>query len=243
MSGKYDIVYMVKDSSPNEELRYSLRSVEKNWGPRGKIWIFGGCPAGLKPDRFVPVEMIMPGKWENTHRLMRLICECEEITEDFWFFNDDFFVMRPASEDMPQQYNGLLPDVIRLVEGSEGGRPTYWTEQLRILVDVLGRYGMGLVNYEVHKPMLINRRKMLAAMERFPDVLFTRSLYGNVYGIGGEDTGDIMIKDPAQEVWWLAQRKPKPMFLSSTEESFAAGDIGRYVRERFPDPCEMEETL
>ncbi len=75
MSGKYDIVYMVKDSSPNEELRHSLRSVEKNWGPRGKVWFFGGCPEGLKPDGFVPAEMTMPGKWENTHRLMRLICD------------------------------------------------------------------------------------------------------------------------------------------------------------------------
>lgn len=237
MTGKFDIVYMVKDSSPNEELRYSLRSVEKNWGPHGRIWIFGGCPAGIRPDRFVPVEMILPGKWENTHRLMRLICECGEISEDFWFFNDDFFVMRPAGEDMPQLYNGNLEEAIRLVEGYEGG-VTYWTEQLHRLVDWARREGFGTLNYEVHKPMLINRRRMLNVMDKYPDVLFTRSLYGNFYAAGGLNAPDVMVKDPAQDAFWIENRRPA--FVSTTEESFAAGDIGRYVREQFPEACAME---
>ena len=239
MTGKFDIVYMVKDSSPNEELRYSLRSVEKNWGPRGKVWIFGGCPDGILPDHFVPVEMIMPGKWENTHRLMKIICQHDEISEDFWFFNDDFFVMHPTSEDMPQQYNGCLSDIIRQVEPGGDESTFYWTAQLRILVDWAEKEGFGQLNYETHKPMLINRAKMRTVMEKYPGILFTRSLYGNYYRIGGEDSGDIMIKYPQEDISWALQTKP--MFLSSTEESFAAGEIGRYVRERFPEPCTMEE--
>ena len=236
-AGKYDIVYMVKDSEPNEELRYSLRSVERNWGPHGKVWIFGGCPDGLKPDRFVPVEMILPGKWENTHRLMRIICECDEISEDFWFFNDDFFVMRPTTEDMPQQYNGRLEDTIEDVEYWSGG-VTYWTEQLRILVSWAEREGFGTVNYEVHRPMLINRKRMLAVMERYPDVLFTRSLYGNYYRIGGENHADVMIKHPKQEIGWAIAQKQ--MFISTTEESFATGGVGDYIRAKFPDASRWE---
>lgn len=239
MSGKYDIVYMVKDSGPNEELRYSLRSLEKHWGPRGKVWFFGGCPPDLKPDRVVHVDMLPElGKWENTHRLMGLICACEEISPDFWFFNDDFFVMRPTTEDMPQQYNGTLQEVIDLVEPGGDASAFYWTGELRRLVSWAEREGFGQVNYEVHRPMLINRRKMLAVMEQYPEILFTRSLYGNFYEIGGEDTGDIMIKHP----WESIQRviREDPMFVSTTEESFAAGEIGRYIRARFPEPCKME---
>ena len=237
MSGKYDIVYMVKDSTPNEELRYSLRSVETNWGQHGKVWIFGGCPNGIKPDRFVPVDMIMPGKWENTHRLMRIICECDEITDDFWFFNDDFFVMRPTTEDMPQQYNGRLQDAIEDVEFWACG-VTYWTEQLRVLVDWAKREGFGTVNYEVHKPMLINRKKMLEVMRRFPEVLFTRSLYGNYYAVGGVHNTDVMIKHPEQNIGWVvAQRQ---MFISTTEESFSSGNVGEYIRAKFPDASRWE---
>ena len=237
--GKYDIVYMVKDSSPNEELRYSLRSIEKNWGPRGDVWIFGGCPPDIKPDRFVPVDMLPElGKWENTRRLMELICMHEEISREFWFFNDDFFVMRPASEDMPQQYNGLIPDAIREVERGGDASAFYWTAQLRILADWAEREGFGQVNYEVHKPMRINRRKMLYVMEQYPEVLFTRSLYGNFYGIGGEDGEDVLVKRPSERIEGLLRREP--VFLSSTEESFAGGEIGRYVREAFPERCRWE---
>lgn len=235
MRGKYDIVYMVKDSSPNEELRYSLRSVEKNWGPRGNVWIFGGCPDGIKPDRFVPVEMILPGKWENTHRLMRLICQNDEISEDFWFFNDDFFVMKPVSEDIPQMYNGTISEIIRLVECEDAG-VKYWTDQLHILDDLFRREGMSCLNYEVHKPMLINRKKMLAVMDRYRTILFTRSLYGNYYEIGGVDSCDVLVKFAYSGISWVMEED----FVSTTEDSFAYGEIGEHIRGLFPQPCTME---
>ena len=240
MAGKYDIVYMVKDSAPNEELRYSLRSIEKNWQSHGDIWFFGGCPEDLEPDFWTPVVMIPTiGKWENTYRQMRLICECDEITDEFWFFNDDFFVMHPTTEDLPQQYNGLLQDVIREVESYSKDESTmYWTNQLRVLIDWAEREGYGTVNYEVHKPMLINRKKMLAVMNKYPDVLFTRSLYGNYYKIGGENTGDIMIKHPEDRIGWIKDRNSR--FLSTTEESFADGKIGEYIRSKFPQPSRWE---
>jgi hypothetical protein len=235
MRGKYDIVYMVKDSAPNEELRYSLRSIEKNWGPHGNVWIFGGCPDGIAPDRFVPVEMILPGKWENTHRLMKIICQTADISEDFWFFNDDFFVMRPASEDMPQMYNGTIPEVIRAVESPDAG-VRYWTDQLHILDDLFRREGMSCLNYEVHKPMLINRRKMLDVMDRYRTILFTRSLYGNVFHIGGEDGGDVLVKYAYGNIDWVLDQS----FVSTTEDSFAKGEIGERIRGRFPQPCAWE---
>jgi len=237
MGGKYDIVYVVKDAAPNEELRYSLRSVAKNWGEHGTIWIFGGCPEGIRPDRFAPVEMILPTKWENIRRQMRLICECDEITEDFWYFNDDFFVMQPTTEDMPQQYNSTLQLVADLVE-SWSGSVTSWTEQLRSVIAWAKKEGYGQVNYEVHKPMRINRKKMLDVMNKFQDVNFIRSLYGNFYEIGGENGPDILVTSPDQDVWWLA--KMRPPFISTTEDSFAGGEIGCYIRAKFPEPCAYE---
>lgn len=57
----YDIVYFVKESKTNEELRYSLRTL-KNF-PHRKVWFYGGCPEGLKPDQYVYVEQDQPTKW------------------------------------------------------------------------------------------------------------------------------------------------------------------------------------
>ena len=50
----YDVVYFVKDTKENEELRYSLRTL-KNF-PHAKVWFYGGCPEGLKPDHHVYVK-------------------------------------------------------------------------------------------------------------------------------------------------------------------------------------------
>ena len=86
--------------------------------------------------------------------------------------------------------------------------------------------------------MLINRKKMLAVMDKFTEVLFIRSLYGNFYKIGGHNSADILVTDPAQGVGWLAEIQPP--FISTTEDSFAGGEVGCYIRAKFPEPCKYE---
>ena len=51
----YDIVYFLKDTYYNEELRYSLRSVEENF-PHARVVFAGGCPVGFKPDLHIEIE-------------------------------------------------------------------------------------------------------------------------------------------------------------------------------------------
>ena len=65
-----DIVYFVKDTKINEELRYSLRSL-KNF-PHGKVWFYGGCPEGLKPDYHIKIEQDQPTKWANIFKMFKL---------------------------------------------------------------------------------------------------------------------------------------------------------------------------
>ena len=45
-----DIVFVLKDHLDTDELRYSLRSIEKNF-PHRYVWFVGGQPEGFKPDR------------------------------------------------------------------------------------------------------------------------------------------------------------------------------------------------
>ena len=91
----WDIVYFVKDTQVNEELRHSLRSL-KNF-PHNKVWFYGGCPDGLKPDYHIEVEQDQPTKWQNIFKMFKLACSNKDITKNFWLFNDDFFVMKPIN--------------------------------------------------------------------------------------------------------------------------------------------------
>lgn len=228
-TGKYDIVYFVKQNPINEELRYSLRSVEKNCR-YNTVWFYGGCPDGLKPDHYVWCSQNELSKWERVRGMLRQACLNDEITEDFWLFNDDFFVMKPMSENMPPQCNKTLQDRIKGIESRHGGETEY-TAQLKHLVKTLEKAGKGMVDYTVHKPMLINRKKMLEVLDKFPKEPMFRALYGNYWEIGGESKHDMKISkvDYNQTVYAINNWE----FISTGDNSFARGKVGRYLRDIF----------
>ena len=85
---KNDIVYFVKDAEKNEELVYSLRSVDKNF-PHNKVWFFGGCPNSLKPDVHVPVVQDKGSKYQNVREMIWCAINNPDLSDDFYLFNDD----------------------------------------------------------------------------------------------------------------------------------------------------------
>ena len=91
-----DIVYFVKESRENEELRYSLRTL-KNFHHR-KVFFYGGCPDGLVPDQHIHVRQNQPTKWQKVQMMLKLACNNPHITANFWLFNDDFFVMQEVKK-------------------------------------------------------------------------------------------------------------------------------------------------
>lgn len=228
----YDIVYFVKNAPHNEELRYSLRSVEKNF-PHKSIWIFGFCPYEFNPDHIVNVEQLQPTKWQNTRLLMERACKTDELTESFWLFNDDFFIMQPH-ESLPPYYTGELQDHIARIESRHGGRITEYTRQLRRLVRTLRHDGLGTKNYALHKPMLINRAKMLETLAKYPQEPMLRALYGNHHNIGGVQMHDCKtalgarpgIKDEA--------------IISTDDYAFAQTEVGTYIKQAFPERSRFE---
>lgn len=225
-----DIVYFVKAEDSNEELRYSLRSIEKNF-EHGKVWFYGGCPNGLKPDKWIYVEQTQPNKWERVKNMLYLACKNNEITEDFYLFNDDFFIMKPWEYETV--YN---KDLYRLIVRSEGrtGRVNGYSQRMRDTVHALENAGYDVKNYAVHMPIKLNRKKVLETLNAFPGCSMFRSLYGNYNDIGGVDRHDCKIqsidKEPTSE----------DILLSTNDDSFRIGKVGEFIRAQFPNPCKYE---
>ena len=235
--GKYDVVYFLKQSPKNEELRYSLRSLEKNWQYH-KVWFYGGCPDGLKPDYHVPVRQIAPSKWQRVRDMIYQACLNDDLTEDFWLFNDDFFILKPKNENMPVQYNRTLEDRIRKIEKRHGGIPDEYTTRLRHLVKTLKTASKPTLDYAVHKPMLINRKRMLEVLRAFPDEPMVRALYGNYWELGGVSNHDMKIK--VQNYAKMNEVMRSWDFLSTSDTSFATGNVGRYLRDKFSVKSKFE---
>lgn len=232
--GKYDVVYFLKEAEHNEELRYSLRSVEKNLRYRNVVF-YGGCPVDLKPDKYFRRPQTEHSKWERVRESIKACCENDEISENFWLFNDDFFVMKPMSENMPPQYNGDLKDRIRIVE-EKHGYEIEWTRRLKHLVTTLETAGKGTKNYAVHKPMLINRKKALEVLDKFPDEPMFRALYGNYWKIGGVSKHDMKVRRLTCSTSKIAHWE----FISTQDDSFRSGNVGHWIRQAFPHKSRFE---
>lgn len=180
-----DIIYFVKESPHNEELRYSLRSVDANM-PHKRVWIFGGCPLNIVPDVRVKVTQTGKTKWDRVHNMYKMVCENKEITDNFIMFNDDFFVMKPTDHLEPL-YRCTLDEHIKILEPH---KPSPYSKILRACRK---EFPGEPLSYELHVPFIYNKKKLLKLLEKYPNQHCTRTLYGNTYKIGGKKSSDVKI--------------------------------------------------
>lgn len=229
-----DIVYIVKNAQTNEELRYSLRSVEANF-PHRKVWIFGGKPDYIHPDEFVRVRQVGITKWEKVRNTLLLICETKGVSEDFFLFNDDFYINNKVEKYEPV-YDGDIYRHIIEIEERNYDKPSVYTAQLRQMVKELRRAvpDSPMLNYAVHMPILINKTKALEVLRRFQSPMF-RTLYGNYWKIGGIDIKDGKIVRRNQTI------EDSMTYLSSDDNAFMTQDIGRYIKKKFSKRSEYED--
>ena len=224
----WDIVYFVKDTPDNEELRYSLRSLSNF--PHRKVCFYGGCPKGLNPDIHFVFKQDGANKWQNVNKMLRSACKCNLISKNFWLFNDDFFVMNKVLHPVNYFSGDLYKRIVQL-EDKHGGITEY-SLQLRNMCKELEALGCTSKNYAVHYPMLINRKKALELLNTTDCPMF-RCLYGNYANVKAEWANDCKIISKDKE--WKGSD-----YLSTVDESFHDGKVGQQIREIFKNPCKYE---
>ena len=229
---KYDVIYILKYDVAPDELRYSLRSIEKNL-PHGDVWFVCGQPFGLIPDRTITMRQKGILKWEKARSSMLKVCSNSFVPDKFWLFNDDFFVLKPVTDETPF-FGGTLHDHILHVEHRHNDKHTGYTRALRYCESTLSESDLTTFDYALHLPMLIDKQKMLEALEAFPDCPMFRSLYGNYASIGGSQHDDVKIFDMAETI-------PDDWdYVSTSNSSFNHGNVGKQIRAMFPEKCKYE---
>lgn len=230
---KYDIVYILKADASDRELRYSLRSVEKNL-PHRKVWFYCGKPAGLVPDEYVSHKQVGATKGERARSSLIEVCKNDKITKRFWLMNDDFFVLKPMTSEKPF-YSGMLRDRIKYIEKKSGGSTSY-TKQLASCASLLEAEGLTTYAYDaIHIPMLIRRETMLEALEKYPTCNMVRSLYGNYAEIGGQQHDNVKVKNGRERL------NKEADFVSTDDNSFNFGMIGQDIRAMFKEKSRFEK--
>ena len=231
---KHDVVYLLKNNYSESELLYSLRSVCLNF-PFRKIVTVGGCPEYVFPD--IKIEHVQEGstKWERSRSSLIKALECEELTEDIWLFNDDFFVMdkMKANEDVNYFRGSLEKTIIDIKRAKPQG--SNYINQLERARGQLLNMGKDALSFALHVPMLINREKALALIrnKNINSIMF-RSIYGNYYEIPCRYMKDVKVFD--------LDSVPDTSFISTTDLTFRDGKVGEFLRKYFNKPCEYEKS-
>lgn len=227
-----DIVYCLKNGNEDfDELRYSLRSLENF--PHRNIWIYGGCPNWVKNVRHVP--MVQPlTKWQNSTRMLEEACRNNEISKDFVWFNDDFFIMKPV-EKLEYWHDRTLRE--RADDFRTRLQPTSrYGATLLAVSAALENAGKPTKNYALHIPIIFNRYQFLAMCRKYPSIIHGRSPYANEYEVDSIQHPDVKIYDLHSEI------PEDAIFASTTNTSFEQGLVGKMIRQAFPNPCEYEKT-
>ena len=229
---RYDIVYVLKDGIEPSELIYSLRSVERNF-PHRHVWFVGGHPDGLYPDGCLYHVQEGYSKFERAHSSLRKIIECKDISERFFLFNDDFFVLKPIdTANFKNLTNGTLEKRIKVLTERTGHNP--YTDGMEAMRKELMKKGYDTLSYSVHIPILFDKAILAKVLDEFETPMF-RSVYGNVSGEPYEHHQDVKISnlENIPDERWL--------YVSTTERSFKEGKVGEYIRLKFYKPSRFED--
>lgn len=225
-----DLIYILKADIETEELKFSLRSVEKNF-PINRVWFVGGQPEGLEPDIRLQHEQIGNSKWEMIRSSMWKAINDERLSEDFFLFNDDFFVMKPVDTDSFRNFvDGTLERRIDELH-SESGMNAY-TRTLFKLEQELKTMHEPTMNYDVHLPMLLNKEQVRSTLYKCSSPQM-RSAIGNINRLP-------FVIHPDVKVYDMESVPTDETYLSTNDETFRKGNVGKYIRETFTTKSRFE---
>lgn len=214
-----DHVYMCRPGE-NEELRFSLRSLEAHV-PHDQVFVVGGWPEWL-----TSVEKIPLGVRGDTAEHIRTACAATAISDPFVLWMDDIYATEPV-EGVPVLHNGPMRVHAGRTRWHSGHNATArWLKE---------KVTAAPLSYELHVPLIVHKGPMLVALARLREVHHRfphkRSVYGNLAGLGGEYAVDSKIMNP---------RAPLPSpWVSSADATFASAVLPR-INGLFPEPSRFE---
>lgn len=229
-NSKIDVVYIYKQQKNEEELRYSIRSVEKNF-PHRKIWIVGDKRPRWANENLNFIECKnLPVRYRDVNNKLLKAVSCPEVSEEFFFFNDDFFILNPVqSWRIGAEFDGLMEDKVALMSIRNGVDKEY-LKGLKECDEILRENSTYARNFELHRPIRFEKKKLKKLLEKFPETPCRRSLYAEIFGY--EKSKYIRMRKD-YKLYGLSERVDIMKDMVSTSDLAFAGQAGRIIRGMF----------
>lgn len=182
---------------PGPELKYCLRGIEMFVENPEVVIIGDKTPFKVQ---HIPFKDHRDIQFKERNVFQKLLL----MKEDFLFFNDDFFLLKPYENKY--HYSGTIQQQKESYPITNNFR--------KILQNTLNLYG-NIANYFRHGPIFIEREKLetLTSLDwNIPWGYCTKSIYCHVNNIVGEDYSDLKIRVPMQNTQIVNLIKNRPYF-------------------------------
>jgi hypothetical protein len=206
---KLDIVYILGTGSiwNDNEIRYSLRSVQKFFPNHGHVYVVGENLDWFNTQHITHIPAIDPyiNKSANGIHKIQVACQTEEISDPFILMNDDFIFAEPT-EEIEVFHKGTLDYNLQKHPSKNG----YYFENMVNTKVILYEQGIeNPIDYSIHYPIILDKVKTLKSINvglasKKPFLL--RTLYGNLWNIGGKETMDFKANKLSEFVFQKARR-------------------------------------
>lgn len=178
-----DALYVYKHSEHDDfEIRQSLRSLAQHAPWIRKVWIYGDRPRFLIDDTSV-VEHVphhvtsrvldVKAPVINFFLLMFLSSLIPELTPEYLFLSDDFFLLKDFPLQEARKDRFIEDMTLNKVRGSG-----MWVDALWHTYDALIRLGYPGYNFETHVPAFMTKKRVMAAYSDFKDFITEDRWYG-----------------------------------------------------------------
>jgi hypothetical protein len=232
------VIPLGKGSKLNNELRYSLRSIEKYLKNYRNIYIIGECPD------FIQGVIHIPLKDKSNHQkniMLKILEACNDklITQEFLFWNDDFFLLKEVdAPTYPYYFNTWLVQAIENRMQTNGGDMycRQMTNTFKLFEDKTP------FHFDIHCPIIYDKDhfKELVSKEDWSirDGYIIKSMYANSIPCNPQRMEDCKINMPT---WDDAIE-----LALMNRHIFSVGDAGldanmwRYLYKLYPTKCKYE---
>lgn len=190
-----DVLYVLGQGSPfhNEELRYSLRSLEKFGRNIDRLIIVGEKPKFLDYTQVVhlPFKEIGVKDYRIASKILHA-CTTGTVKGDFLFCNDDFFFQKPFDcNTFPYYRKGQL---------LFGNAITAYQSHLELTRDYLRSQNKPTLHFDVHCPIIYNADRFIKLTQDWEHSkntigLVVKSVYANSFFIKGVHYDDVKLRE------------------------------------------------
>ena len=179
---KKDFVYILRTDPrfyKNDDIKYSLRSLDKNFIGKGKVFIVGGRPNWINVNTVTHIyaEDKERNKLVNAIHKILIACKDRRISKDFILMNDDFLFLKETNDI--KSYNIGTIEEMKRTHRTKGG---YYYKAICDTLEILQSKNMSTISYEAHYPIIINKNNFIQIIKETGKIPYLfRSFYGNRY--------------------------------------------------------------